>query len=220
MEKGKEGIMKKGYMISLEGGEGAGKTTVLELLIEYLDGNNIEYISTREPGGVKISEKIRDIILDKEHTEMDGRTEALLFAAARRQHLVQKVVPALEAGKLVIMDRYVDSSLIYQGYVRGMGIDEVFNLNQFAIEDLLPDVTLYFDLSPQVGLSRINKDKDREINRLDLEKESFHQKVREGYLILAEKFDRIEVIDAEKPIEQVFNQVIEVLRSKGILNEQ
>ncbi|MBI9014868.1 MAG: dTMP kinase [Clostridiales bacterium] len=212
--------MKKGYMISLEGGEGAGKTTVLELLIKYLDGHNIEYISTREPGGVNISEKIRDIILDKEHTEMDGRTEALLFAAARRQHLVQKVIPALEAGKLVIMDRYVDSSLIYQGYVRGMGMDEVFDLNQFAIEDLLPDVTLYFDLSPQVGLSRINKDKNREVNRLDLEKESFHQKVREGYLILAEKFDRIEVINAEKPIEQVFDQVIEVLRGKGILNEQ
>lgn len=206
-------------MISLEGGEGAGKTTVLELLIEYLNKKNIDYISTREPGGVKISESIRDIILDKDHTEMDGRTEALLFAAARRQHLVQKVIPALEANKLVIMDRYVDSSLIYQGYVRGMGIDEVLELNQFAIEDLLPDVTLYFDLSPQVGLARINKDKDREINRLDLEKQSFHERVREGYLILADKFDRIEVIDAEQSLEHVFDQVITVLKNKGIINE-
>jgi dTMP kinase len=211
--------MNKGYMISLEGGEGAGKTTVLDMLIEYLNDKHIDYISTREPGGVKISEHIRDIILDKENTEMDGRTEALLFAAARRQHLVQKVVPALEAGKLVIMDRYVDSSLIYQGYVRGMGMDEVFELNQFAIEDLLPDVTLYFDLSPEVGLARINKDKNREINRLDLEKNSFHEKVREGYLILADKFDRIEVIDAEQTIDHVFNQVLDVLMSKGIIHE-
>ncbi len=211
--------MTNGFMISLEGGEGAGKTSLLEKLTVYLENKNIEFISTREPGGVQISEKIRDIVLDKENTEMDARTEALLFAAARRQHLVQKVIPALEAGKLVIMDRYVDSSLIYQGYVRGMGIDEIYQLNQFAIEDLLPDVTLYFDLSPEVGLARINKDANREINRLDLEKGSFHDKVREGYLLLADKFDRIEIIDAEKSQEDVFNQVIDVLIKRGVLHE-
>jgi dTMP kinase len=211
--------MTNGFMISLEGGEGAGKTSLLEKLTVYLENKNIEFISTREPGGVQISEKIRDIVLDKENTEMDARTEALLFAAARRQHLVQKVIPALEAGKLVIMDRYVDSSLIYQGYVRGMGIDEIYRLNQFAIEDLLPDVTLYFDLSPEVGLARINKDANREINRLDLEKGSFHDKVREGYLLLADKFDRIEIIDAEKSQEDVFKQVIDVLIKRGVLHE-
>ena len=211
--------MTNGFMISLEGGEGAGKTSLLEKLTVYLENKNIEFISTREPGGVQISEKIRDIVLDKENTEMDARTEALLFAAARRQHLVQKVIPALEAGKLVIMDRYVDSSLIYQGYVRGMGIDEIYQLNQFAIEDLLPDVTLYFDLSPEVGLARINKDANREINRLDLEKGSFHDKVREGYLLLADKFDRIEIIDAEKSQEDVFSQVIDVLIKRGVLHE-
>lgn len=211
--------MKKGYLISLEGGEGAGKTTTLERLVAYLESHNIDYISTREPGGVHISEQIRNVILDKDNVEMDSKTEALLFAAARRQHLVQKVIPALEAGKLVIMDRYVDSSLIYQGYVRGMGVDEVFKLNQYAIDDLLPDVTLYFDLSPEVGLARINKDKDREINRLDLEEGSFHHKVREGYLMLADKFDRIKVIDAEKTLDEVFDQVIEVLTERGIINE-
>lgn len=211
--------MTKGFLISLEGGEGAGKTSLLDRLMVYLNEKNIDFISTREPGGVHISEAIREIILDKDNTEMDAKTEALLFAAARRQHLVQKVVPALQAGKLVIMDRYVDSSLIYQGYVRGMGIDEVFTLNQYAIEDLLPDVTLYFDLSPQVGLARINKDKNREINRLDLEQSSFHDKVREGYLILAEKFDRIEVIDAEQSMDNVFDQVIKVLSRRGIINE-
>lgn len=209
--------MKKGYLISLEGGEGAGKTSVLEKLIALLDKKHIEYITTREPGGVSISEQIRNVILDKKNTEMDGRTEALLFAAARRQHLIQKVIPALESGKIVIMDRYVDSSLVYQGYVRGISIDEVFTLNQFAIEGLLPDLTLYFDLDPSIGLGRINKDKDREINRLDLESTKFHEQVREGYLKLVDKFDRIEVIDAEKSPEDVFNQVIEVLSKKEII---
>ncbi|MCH4889037.1 dTMP kinase [Acidaminobacter sp. JC074] len=210
--------MSKGYLISLEGGEGAGKTTILEKLEKYFQSKNIEYITTREPGGVHISEQIREIILDKDNVEMDPKTEALLFAAARRQHLVQKVVPALEAGKIVFMDRYVDSSLIYQGYVRGMGVDEVFELNQYAIEDLLPDVTLYFDLSPEVGLGRINKDDSREVNRLDLEEGSFHHKVREGYLMLKDKFERFEVIDAEKDLEAVFTQVIEVLVKRGVIN--
>lgn len=209
--------LKNGYLISLEGGEGAGKTSVLEKLIALLDEKHIEYITTREPGGVSISEQIRNVILDKNNTEMDGRTEALLFAAARRQHLIQKVIPALEAGKIVIMDRYVDSSLVYQGYVRGISIDEVFTLNQFAIEGLLPDLTLYFDLDPIIGLNRINKDKDREINRLDLESTKFHEQVREGYLKLVEKFDRIEVIDAEKNPNEVFDQVIKVLSKKEII---
>jgi len=210
--------MSKGYLISLEGGEGAGKTTILEKLVKYLETKNIEYITTREPGGVHISEQIREIILDKDNVDMDPKTEALLFAAARRQHLVQKVIPALEAGQIVFMDRYVDSSLIYQGYVRGMGVEEVFELNQYAIEDLLPDVTLYFDLSPEVGLGRINKDETREVNRLDLEKGSFHHKVREGYLMLKDKFDRIEVIDAEKDIDEVFSQVVDVLKRRGVIN--
>lgn len=210
--------MKKGYIVSFEGGEGAGKTTILELLVDLLKKEKIDYITTREPGGVNISEQIREVILDKNNTEMDGRTEALLFAAARRQHLVQKVLPALEKGKVVIFDRYVDSSLVYQGYVRGISIDEVFELNQFAIDGLLPDLTLYFDLDPKIGLSRINTDDDREVNRLDLENFSFHEKVREGYLQLNDRFDRFEVIDASQSIENVFKQVTTLLRDKGIIN--
>lgn len=209
--------MNKGYIISLEGGEGAGKTTILEKLKDWLEANRVDYISTREPGGVKISEQIREVILDKDNTEMDPRTEALLFAAARRQHLIQKVKPALAAGKLVIFDRYVDSSLVYQGFVRGISIDEVFELNQFAIEGVLPDVTLYFDLDPEVGLARIGKDSNREINRLDLEHKSFHEKVREGYLLLNDRFDRFHVIDASQSIEDVFTQVKDLLVEKGIV---
>lgn len=211
--------MDRGYLISFEGGEGAGKTTVLETLIKYLETHDLDYITTREPGGVNISEQIRDVILNKDNTEMDSRTEALLFAAARRQHLIQKVIPALEAGKIVLMDRYIDSSLVYQGYVRGIHIDEVYKLNEFAIEGLLPDLTLYFDLSPEIGLSRINQDKSREINRIDLENNDFHEKVRNGYLELVKRFDRMVVIDAEKDQETVFEQVLTVLTKKGIIHE-
>lgn len=210
--------MNKGYIISLEGGEGAGKTTILEKLIEWFEANHVDYISTREPGGVHISEQIREVLLDKDNTDMDPRTEALLFAAARRQHLVQKVLPALKAGKIVIFDRYIDSSLVYQGYVRGINIEEVFELNQFAIEGILPDITLYFDLDPAIGLSRIGKDQDREVNRIDLEHFSFHEKVREGYLLLNERFERFKVVDASQTIESVFDQVQVLLKEAGIVN--
>jgi dTMP kinase len=211
----KEEILKNKKMpvISIEGGEGTGKTTILELLKSYLEEKGVDFLVTREPGGVRIAEAIRDIILDVKNTEMDPRTEALLYAAARRQHLSQKVFPAIEKGKLVIFDRYVDSSLIYQGYVRGIGIDEVADMNEFATEGFLPDVTLYFDLDPKVGLDRINKNTDREVNRLDLENEDFHYKVREGYLKLAKKYpERIIKIDAAKTIEEVFNEVVKVIQ--------
>ncbi|MBN2796431.1 MAG: dTMP kinase [Clostridia bacterium] len=210
--------MNKGFIISLEGGEGAGKTTILEKLVAWLEYEKVDYLTTREPGGVRISEKIRELLLDKENTDMDPRTEALLFAAARRQHLVQKVLPALNENKVVIFDRYVDSSLVYQGYVRGISIDEVFKLNEFAIEGILPDVTLYFDLDPKIGLQRIS-DGDREVNRLDLEHFSFHEKVREGYLLLKDRFDRFKVIDASQSIEGVFSQVKAEIIKAGIVNE-
>lgn len=212
--------MKKGWIIALEGGEGAGKTTVMTSICQWFSDQNIDYLSTREPGGVNISEQIRNIILDKDHGQMDGRTEALLFAAARRQHLVEKVRPALKEGKVVIFDRYVDSSLVYQGHVRGMGIQEVFDLNAFAIEGLLPDITLYFDLSPQVGLGRIKASDEREVNRLDLETLDFHEKVRQGYLLLSQTNDRYEVINAEQDIEAVIRDVKEALVKKGILRHE
>jgi len=210
--------MNKGYIISLEGGEGAGKTTVVEAICKWMTEDSISYLVTREPGGVQISEKIRNIILDKDHGVMDARTEALLFAAARRQHLVEKVRPALDQGKVVVFDRYVDSSLVYQGYVRGMGIEEVFDLNRFAIEGLLPDLTLYFDLSPQVGLARIQASGSREVNRLDLENLDFHERVREGYLKISQDNPRFVVVNAEQDIEGVLRDVKAILVDKGILS--
>lgn len=209
---------KKGLFITLEGGEGSGKTTILNKIISYLQENNYPVVQTREPGGVRIAEDIRNIILDKQNTNMDGKTEALLYAASRRQHLVEKVIPNLKLNKIVISDRYLDSSLVYQGYARNIGMEDVYKINLFAIEHIIPDLTLILDIDPKLGLNRINTNSDREKNRLDLESLNFHNKVREGYLKLKEMFpERIHIIDASKSINEVFNACLkEILK---LLNE-
>lgn len=202
----------KPMVISLEGGEGSGKSTVLGHLEAYFAQRGLETLFTREPGGVRIAEAIREIILCVDHTEMDSRTEALLYASARRQHLAEKVMPAIASGKWVVFDRFVDSSMVYQGYVRGIGIDEVYELNRFATEDFLPDLTLYLDVEPEIGLSRVMDTSGREVNRLDLEGLAFHTKVREGYHILMERFpERIVKVDANQSLEQVLEQITDIL---------
>ena len=133
-----------------EGPEGAGKTTIIQKLVASLESFRIDVVQTREPGGIKISEQIRQIILDKNNTDMDAHTEALLYAAARRQHLADKVLPALQEGAIVLCDRFIDSSLAYQGHARGLGIEQVYSINQFAIQGLMPDLTIYFDIEPRV----------------------------------------------------------------------
>lgn len=197
-----------GLFITLEGGEGAGKTTVANSVIERLSLLGIKAIYTREPGGIKIAEKIREVILDRNHTEMDGRTEALLYAAARRQHLVEKVRPAMEKGYVVLCDRFVDSSIVYQGYARGIGMDEVRKINEFAIEGFMPKLTIFFDIPPREGLKRISENKEREVNRLDLEDLSFHELVYEGYKkqVLTDP-SRIISVDATKSIKELTNEV-------------
>ncbi|WP_257351275.1 dTMP kinase [Pseudalkalibacillus decolorationis] len=207
--------MNKPLFITFEGPEGAGKTTIIQQLNKELKNHSIPFVSTREPGGIDIAEQIRSVILNPKNTEMDGRTEALLYAAARRQHLVERVLPALEEGKVVLCDRFIDSSLAYQGFARGLGIEEVFSINQFATEDRMPDMTFYFDLSPKVGLERIEKNNLREKNRLDLEKLDFHQKVQQGYRQVLDRFpERIVVINAEQPIDMVYNDVLQVLKER------
>ena len=167
---------------------------------------------TREPGGIRIAEKIRHIILNPEHTEMEGRTEALLYAAARRQHLVEKVLPAIQDGKIVLCDRFIDSSLAYQGYARGIGIEDVFQINQFATDGYMPDLTLYFDVKPELGLQRIVNN-HRETNRLDHEQLTFHNKVYDGYHLLMERFpNRIKKIDASQEEEKVFEEALQNVR--------
>ncbi len=204
--------MKRNLFITFEGPEGAGKTTVIKEIAERLAQENIDVLATREPGGIEIAEKIRTIILNPEHTAMDERTEALLYAAARSQHYFEKVRPALDAGKMVICDRFIDSSLAYQGYARGIGVDEVLSINEFAIGKKLPDLTILFDISPEVGLARIHAHGDREVNRLDVESLAFHQKVREGYLQLVKRYpERINVINADQSIERVVEDVWAIL---------
>ena len=204
--------MSKGFLVSLEGPEGAGKTSVLEALIPILEDRGIEVLSTREPGGVLIGEKIREVILDPSHTEMDPKTELLLYIASRRQHLVEKVLPALAAGKLVIMDRFIDSSVAYQGFGRGLDKEAIDWLNEFATDGLKPDLTLYFDIEVEEGLARIAANSDREVNRLDMEGLDLHRKVRRGYLSLLEREgNRIEKIDASLPLDQVIENTQQLL---------
>ena len=193
--------------ITFEGPEGSGKTTVLHEIAQRLESEGWEVIVSREPGGVKTGEDIRKILLEGE--AIDDRSEALLFAASRREHLVNKVLPSLRDGKIVLCDRYIDSSLAYQGYARGIGVEEVRSINEFAINGLYPDLTLYLDIRAAVGIQRIN-DNQRAQNRLDQEKLDFHEKVVEGYRqIIHNEPNRFAVINAEQSIEEVVNSAYE-----------
>lgn len=199
--------MKRGIFITMEGPEGAGKTTITQMLGKALQQEGYQVLLTREPGGVPISEQIREVILNKDNTAMDSRTEALLYAAARRQHLVEVVMPELERGGIVLCDRFIDSSLAYQGHARGLDIEEVYNINKFAIGDMMPDATLFFDIDPEEGLRRIQSNEEREVNRLDLEALDFHKKVCEGYQFIINRWkERFIIVDAGRSIDEVFEE--------------
>lgn len=201
-----------GCFITLEGGEGAGKTSLIPFIEEALIGMGYDVLVTREPGGINIAEQVREVILNPANTDMDARTEALLYAAARRQHLIEKVNPALDQGKIVLCDRFIDSSLAYQGYARGLGIDEVFVMNQFAIQDLMPSLTLYLDITPDKGIQRILDNEDRERNRLDLESMVFHEQVYEGYQQLLDRFpERIKLLQADQTIEKLASDALDLI---------
>ena len=207
----------KGYFITFEGPDGSGKTTVATEVCRLLKERGYDVIHTREPGGIAISEDIRNIILDPKNTMMDAKTEALLYAASRRQHLVEKVFPAVKAGKIVICERFLDSSLAYQGYGRNLGFDEVLAINLFAIDNTYPDMTIYLDVDEEVGLSRL---KDRSFkDRLDQESLDFHHRVCKGYREVLKRFkNRITVIDASKPKEEVIDASMkEILK---LINDQ
>ena len=201
--------------ITIEGPEGSGKSTAVNTAVNHLIDLGYKIVRTREPGGTPISERIREVILDKENTSMDPRTEALLYAARRRQHLVEKVWPALERGEIVVCDRYLDSSLAYQGGARHLGVDEVLNVNLFATENTYPDLTLLFDIDPEIGLERIAANATREVNRLDLEKLEFHKTVRNTFLELAKRYpERYVIIDASKSKDEVAKDTIEAILSR------
>lgn len=204
--------MREGYFISFEGGDGSGKSTQIQILREFLEERGYDVILTREPGGTPISEKIRSIILDKANSEMDDMTEALLYAAARAQLVSQIIRPALEEGKVVICDRFVDSSMAYQAYARGLG-DSVKTINAFAVGDCMPDLTILLKVNPQVGSIRIG---NRERDRIELASSDFHKKVYEGYLQLEKLYpERIVGIDAADTIENISGIISE--RIAGLL---
>ena len=203
--------------ITFECPEGSGKTTISNIIEKRLEDIGYQVVHTREPGGTPIAEQIRNIILDKANTMLDARAEALLYAASRRQHLVEKVWPALKEGKIVICDRYIDSSLAYQGGARNLGVENVLNINMFATEGTFPDMTLLFDITPEEGLKRIAANANREVNRLDLEKIEFHKSVRNTFLELAKQYkNRYVIIDASKPLDEVVeNTWKEILKKLG-----
>lgn len=209
----------RGLFITIEGNDGSGKSTVIASLKEQLAKYNIEVVYSREPGGSYVAEKIRDVILDNDNIAMDDRTEALLYAASRRQHLQETVWPAIKEGKLVVCDRFIDSSLAYQGVARGLGIDEVLNMNQFATEGYMPDLTIYLLVDPQVGLNR--KANQKVLDRLEHEKLEFHTKVYNGYLELAKRFsERVRVVDGDCSIEEecakVNKIVFDFIKERGL----
>lgn len=201
--------MNKGYFIVLEGPDGSGKSSVSDIVCEKLKEKGYEVVHTREPGGIEIAEEIRNIILDPKNTSMDAKTEALLYAASRRQHLVEKVVPAKSQGKIVICERFVYSSLAYQGYGRGLGFDEILKINDFAIGSDYPDMTIYLDINEEVGLKRIESRTFKD--RLDKESLSFHHLVNEGYREVLRRFKDTKVVDASKSIDCVVDDVLALI---------
>ena len=209
---------KRGYFVTLEGGEGSGKSTQLGLLEDYLSKGGYDVIFTREPGGTPISEKIRKILLGGENTEMCDETEALLFAAARVQHIKEKILPAVAAGKTVVCDRYVHSSLVYQGYARGLG-NFVEKVNSYAFENCMPDVTIFLDITPERAFAR--KGGADEDDRLEQSGMDFHKRVYDGYVRVAEKFpDHFVRINADRPVEDVFEDILSTLENRGVITRK
>ena len=207
----------KGTFISFEGSDGAGKTSVIKAVYERLTQKlgDDQVLLTREPGGNRISEQIRDVLFNDQNVNMDPRTEALLFAAARRQHIVEDIEPALAKGQLVLSDRYIDSSVAYQGGGRRLGTDDIWELNQFAIHGLLPALTIYLDIEPELGLKRISHHRAGQVNRMDREQLHFYQLVRQSYLSLARRHqDRIVLVDASQDLQSVIDQSMAVIQQR------
>ena len=196
--------MNRGFFITFEGGDGSGKSTQIGILRDRLKEAGYDVILTREPGGTQISEKIRDLILDPDNSEMDDMTEAMLYAAARSQLVRQLIKPALSEGKVVICDRFVDSSIAYQAYGRGLG-DAVGVINTYAVDDCMPDLTILLKLDPKRGSTRIA---GREHDRIEQASDEFHRKVYEGYLKLEEMYpERILGIDAAGTIGEIADEI-------------
>ena len=201
--------------ITFEGPDGSGKSTIIQKVYDYLIENNYDVIKTREPGGSPIAEKIRNLILDTENTEMGYRTEALLYAASRAQHVEETILPALNENKIVLCDRFLISSLAYQGVGRDLGIENVRKINEFAINGVFPDFVLFFDVDPITTLKR--KSSLDTADRLEKEGNNFHERVYNGYKEILNSEKNVEIIDATQSVEDVFSQCIKVLKRRNVL---
>lgn len=209
-------MIMKGKFITFEGCEGVGKSHQISYLKSYLEEHGIQYYFTREPGGTAISEKIRNIILDKSNTEMSDECEALLYASARAQLLRQEIAPRLQKGELVICDRYVDSSFAYQSYARGLDFDFIAKINDFAIKNFMPDYTVFLSLPPKEAFLR--KGGIDASDRLELSGMEFHEKVYQGYLELAKKYPyRFIVIDASGTKQETQSKIVQALKERGVI---
>ncbi len=209
-------MSKKGIFITFEGPDGCGKTTIINLIYQDLQKKfgQENVVLTREPGGKNniIAEDIRNILLNKINYKISDRTEALLFAASRAQHVKDFIIPNLESGKIILCDRYIDSSLVYQGYARNIGMENIWEINKFAILNTMPDFTILLMIEPEKGLARIQANKNRDVNRLDRETLDMHKKVYEGYKLIAQKYgDRIIAINAENNIDKVHQDTLDVV---------
>jgi dTMP kinase len=203
----------KGLFITLEGPDGSGKTTQAEALVAYLRKKGLQVVMTREPGGTVISEQIRNILLDKKNQMMDNMTEALLYAASRAQHVAEVIQPALKEGKIVICDRFLDSSIVYQGIGRGLGLEMVQKINEFAVRGCMPDITFLLKLPPRAGLERKYDQGDGD--RLENESIYFHEQVYRGYQLLEEQEpERIKGIDARKTPEEIHLEIVRCVENK------
>ncbi len=200
-------------LITMEGPDGAGKSTQIELLKIYFENQGKKVLVTRDPGGTIISEAVRGVILNKEFTEMAPVTELLLYASARAQLVAEVILPELEKGTVVICDRFVDSNAVYQGIARGLGVDMVYAVNQYALQGVEPLLTIHLDLSAEEGIKR--KKNQAELDRMELEGISFHQMVVEGYRTLAnQNTDRIVTIDATLPVEEIHGKILVAINEK------
>ena len=196
---------KQGYFVVFEGGEGAGKSTQMEAFTKWLEARGDEVVATKEPGGTKIGERVRGILLDPEAADMNERAEALLYAADRAQHVAQVIRPSLDQGKIVVSDRFLDSSLAYQGIGRGLGLQQIYDISQWATGGLLPDLVFYMKLDPEVGLERVGEDRDR----IEQEEKEFHDRVGAAYMEIAEKYPaRFVVLDAGLPAADIHRAII------------
>lgn len=207
--------MKKGFLITFEGGDGCGKSTQLKLFVDYLKSKNYDFIVSREPGGTELGEDVRKILLNSKYN-ISSTTEFLLFSASRATIVEQVIKPALESGKIVVLDRYYDSSYTYQGYAGNLPIDSVKTITEFAIKGTKPDLTFLLDLSYEDGMKRKSKDeKLAELDRMELKGKEYHDKVRQGYLKIAhDNPDRVVVIDSSKSKEEIFENIKEIFEKR------